>query len=735
MYAEIGRLVLILDEHGRGYDINKIKKAYNIACKLHEGQYRQSGEPYISHPIAVAETVASLGLDTDAVCAALLHDTLEDCADKINMDEITKEFGKDVADLVDGLTKLVQIPFEDKEEEHFENLRKMFMAMSKDVRVLFIKLSDRLHNMRTLYAKKEASRRMIALETMQVYAPLAHRLGMQRIKQELENLSLKYLDPDGYVYIEEAIAKKYGENKDFIERTRNILDTKLSENALSFEIKGRVKSVYSIYNKMYNQHKNFDEIYDFYALRILTRTELDCYAVLGIIHDAFKSIPGRFKDYISTPKDNQYRSLHTTVIGRDGIPFEVQIRTYDMHRVAEYGVAAHWKYKTGEQSREDIDKKLEWVSKMFDPESHSGDSDELIQALKTEIVQDEIFVFTPKGDVVTLPQGATMIDFDYAIHSAVGNRMIGAKVNGVITQIDKSPDNGDIIEIITSSSSKGPSRDWIKIVKTSEARNKIRQWFKKEKRSENIQLGKNEIEKEMRRFGRVFTSAQRDEVLLAVSHRLGIQGIDDLYNTIGYGGLTVAKILPKLKDTFDKIVVEESQGSSAPLTAEDIVTKPRKKNSSGVVIDGVDGCEVRFAKCCCPIPGDAIVGFITKGFGITIHKSDCPNAVASSQIAENRDRFVSAKWESGITAMKKDAGAMFEASIVVLAENSLTLLANVTLALADQNVDLHNISTKQKGDDMLINMVVGCKNIEHFRQIMTKLTSVDHVYEVRRGTL
>ena len=732
-YSEIGRLVLILDEYGHRHDINKIKKAFRIAANLHLGQYRQTGEAYISHPVAVAEIVASLGLDTDSVCAALLHDTLEDCCDRITLDDIVKEFGRDVGTIVDGLTKLVQIPFEDKEEEHFENLRKMFLAISKDVRVLFIKLSDRLHNMRTLYGKKEASRRLIALETMQVYAPLAHRLGMQRVKQELENLAIKYIDPEGYSTIERDIAKKYGENRDFIERTKAVLATKLSENGIHFEINGRIKSVYSIYNKMYNHHKTFDEIYDFYALRIITNTELECYAALGIIHDAFKSIPGRFKDYISTPKDNQYRSLHTTVIGRDGIPFEVQIRTYEMHKVAEYGLAAHWKYKTGEQSKEEVDTRLEWIAKMIDTESSTRDSDELIEALSTEIIQDEIFVFTPKGDVITLPQGATMIDFAYAIHSAVGNRMIGAKVNGAITQIDKSPSNGDIVEIITSSSSKGPSRDWIKIVKTSEARNKIRQWFKKEKKADNILLGKAEIEKELKRYNRVYTPSQRDEVLQMVTRRLGLHSVEDLFNAIGYGGLTIAKIAPKLKDAFDKVVAE-SAVQPVPTTTSDIRVKPRRKNSSGVIVDGLDGCEVRFAKCCCPIPGDPIIGFITKGFGITIHKSDCKNAVAASNQIQDETRFVTAHWESAIASERK-ANEMYEASIVIVAENSIMLLANVTTALADQNVDLHNIRTRQRGDDMIINMVVGCKNVGHFQQILKKLTTIEHIYEVRRGSM
>ena len=416
-----------------------------FAAALHEGQFRVSGEPYISHPIAVAEIVASLGLDTDSICAALLHDTVEDCSEKTDLKEIEKRFGSDVAMLVDGLTKLVVLQIEDKEEAHIENIRKMLLAMSKDVRVIFIKLCDRLHNMRTLDVKPDPKRRTTALETMHVYAPLAHRLGIQRIKQELENLCISYLDPIGYAEVENYIKEKYGESVNFIENVTAQVEDKLRENNIHFEFKGRIKSVYSIYRKMYNQNKSFDQIYDFYAMRIIVDTELECYTALGLIHEMFKSVPGRFKDYISTPKPNMYRSLHTTVIGRAGIPFEVQIRTHEMHQIAEYGIAAHWKYKSGEKSGEDIDKKLEWISRLVETESGTKDPDEFLNALKTDIFHDEVFVFTPKGDVLALPQGATLIDFAYSIHSGVGNSMIGAKINGMIVPIDSSPETGDIV--------------------------------------------------------------------------------------------------------------------------------------------------------------------------------------------------------------------------------------------------------------------------------------------------
>ncbi len=734
MYAEIAKLVLILDDNNRLYDLNKIKRAFKYAKTLHAGQFRVSGEPYIMHPVAVAEIVATLGLDTDSVCAALLHDTVEDCGNKISLEIIRKEFGESVEQLVDGLTKLVQIPFDDKEEEQMENLRKMFLAMAKDVRVIFIKLCDRLHNMRTLGVKPDPKRRLTALETMHVYAPLAHRLGIQKIKQELENLSLEYLDPVGHEEVKSNIEEKYGENLDFIARTKEILKAKLAENSLDFKIDGRVKSVYSIYRKMFSQNKSFDEIYDFYAFRILTETELECYTVLGIIHDAFKSIPGRFKDYISTPKPNLYQSLHTTVIGRDGIPFEVQIRTKKMHQIAEYGVAAHWKYKSGiKENDEDFDEKLKWISKLIESEDNTRDHDEFLRALKVDIVQDEIFVFTPKGDVISLPQGATLVDFAYAIHSAVGNKMTGAKINGAIAPIDKIPENGDIVEIITSASSKGPSRDWLKLVKTGEARNKIRQWFKKEKRAENIAVGKAEIERELKHYNRSFTPAQRDEILTNIAHRLGMASLDDFYNTIGFGGMTVSKISLKLKGEFDRIVsIPAEETPPSQLVAEDIAVKPRKKNKGGVVIDGVDGCEVKFAKCCNPLPGDSIVGFITKGYGISIHKSDCPNVLMGRANPENRDRFVSAHWEKPVGSKSSDAN-IFEAIIQVFAENDLMLLANLTAALAEMRVSLHQINTQSKSRGIIVNMVVGCRDIEHFKSIMSRLKSIHNVIDVRRG--
>ena len=726
--SAISGLLQILKETEKKYDVDKICRAYEYAAELHEGQFRVSGEPYISHPIAVAEIVAGLGLDTDSICAALLHDTVEDCGEKVSTELIRQKFGATVAMLVDGLTKLTQIPFADKEEQEIENLRKMFLAMSKDVRVIFIKLCDRLHNMRTLYAKPENKRRITALETMQVYAPLAHRLGMQKIKQELENLSLSYLDPIGYAEIKNDIDRRYGQNINFLQKATDQIRDKLNDLNFDFFMEGRVKSVYSIYKKMYEHGKSFDEIYDFYALRIITDTELDCYTILGIIHDMFKSIPGRFKDYISTPKPNMYRSLHTTVIGRDGIPFEVQIRTREMHEIAEYGIAAHWKYKSGStESKEDIDKKLEWISKIIEGDEYVKDPDEFLRSLKIDLFQDDIFVFTPKGDVITLPVGATIIDFAYAIHSAVGNKMVGAKINGAIAPIDTELENGQIVEIITSSSSKGPSRDWLKVVKTAEARNKIRQWYKKEKRPENIAVGRSEVEKEFKRYGKNCPEEIRMQILENVSARLGFRNVDDMFAMIGYGGLTVSKIAIKLHDEYERLISQEQQTQFA---IEDVVTKPRKHKSGGVIVDGNDGCVVKFAKCCNPLPGDKIIGFITKGYGISIHKRDCPNVETGLNDPETSQRFVTAHWEDNPVS----ATGMFEAFVQVHAENRMALLADLTSALAEMHVSLHQISTQSKGkDDIQINMIVGCKDTAHFESILSRLRSVNSVYSVTRG--
>ena len=730
-HNDFTKLITMLKATGKKYDIDKIEKAYEYARVLHEGQFRASGEAYISHPIAVAEIVAGLELDTDSICAALLHDTVEDCAEKTDLKEIEKLFGEDVAMLVDGLTKIVTLKVEDKEEAHIETLRKMLLAMSKDVRVIFIKLCDRLHNMRTLDAKPDAKRRITALETMQVYAPLAHRLGMQKIKQELENLGLKYIDPIGYEEVKINIERKYGQSLHFIEDVRLLVDNKLRENNIKFTLEGRIKTVYSIYKKMYNQNKSFDEIFDFYALRIIVDTELDCYTALGLIHEMFNSVPGRFKDYISTPKPNMYRSLHTTVIGKYGIPFEVQIRTWEMHHIAEYGVAAHWKYKSGEKSKEEIDKKLEWISRLLETEDETRDPEEFMQALKIDIFRDETFVFTPKGDVMALPQGATVIDFAYAIHSAVGHKMIGAKINGMIVPIDRVLQNGEIVEILTSSASKGPSRDWLKIVATSDARNRIRQWFKKEKRSDNILLGRSMIEGEIKKAGYVVNEATRTEAVENVAIRNGFSTADDLYNTIGYGGLPLSKVRNKIVDEIGKLV---SPVEPPPIvTEENIITaKPKKiKSNSGIIVDGESGCSVKFAKCCNPLPGDNVIGFITKGYGISIHKCDCPNVINGKKNPEYAERWVSASWDEDSSEKR----SLFEANLQIRVDDRIGMLADISVALADMRVDILQINVQTSSGGSLVTLKIGCKNTEHYNSIVSRLRSIPGIYDVSRGFL
>ena len=658
-----------------------------------------------------------------------MHDTVEDCAEKTDLKEIAKLFGEDVAMLVDGLTKIVTLKVEDKEEAHIETLRKMLLAMSKDVRVIFIKLCDRLHNMRTLDAKPDNKRRITALETMQVYAPLAHRLGMQKIKQELENLGLKYIDPIGYEEVKVNIERKYGQSLHFIEDVRLLVDNKLRENNIKFTLEGRIKTVYSIYKKMYNQNKSFDEIFDFYALRIIVDSELDCYTALGLIHEMFNSVPGRFKDYISTPKPNMYRSLHTTVIGKYGIPFEVQIRTWEMHHIAEYGVAAHWKYKSGEKSKEEIDKKLEWISRLLETEDETRDPEEFMQALKIDIFRDETFVFTPKGDVMALPQGATVIDFAYAIHSAVGNKMIGAKINGMIVPIDRVLQNGEIVEILTSSASKGPSRDWLKIVATSDAKNRIRQWFKKEKRADNILLGRSMIEGEIKKAGFVVNEATRIEAVENVAQRNGFSTADDLYNTIGYGGLPLSKVRNKIIDEISKMVAPIEP--PPVVTEENIVTaKPKKiRSNSGIIVDGESGCSVKFAKCCNPLPGDSVIGFITKGYGISIHKCDCPNVINGTKNPEYAERWVTASWDEDSNSKR----SLFEANLQIRVDDRIGMLADISVALADMRVDILQISVQTSSGGSLVTLKVGCKNTEHYNSIVSRLRSIPGIYDVSRG--
>ncbi|MBQ7760666.1 MAG: bifunctional (p)ppGpp synthetase/guanosine-3',5'-bis(diphosphate) 3'-pyrophosphohydrolase [Clostridia bacterium] len=730
LFTEIHPLLEFIEKSGKNYDIEKIKTSFLYAKEMHEGQMRLSGEAYIMHPVSVAEIVASLGLDTDSICAAFLHDTVEDCPDKTDLDEITRRFGADVALLVDGVTKIKSINVEDKEEAQIESIRKMLLAMSKDIRVIFIKLCDRVHNMRTLYVKKDEKRRLTALETMHIYAPLAHRLGMQKVKQELEQYALQYLDPIGYEEIKGYIDEKYGKSLDFMDNIKSKVEAELKQLNIDFSLHGRVKTVYSVYRKMYNQSKTFDEIYDFYALRVLVNSELECYTVLGLIHEIFKSVPGRFKDYISTPKPNMYQSLHTTVIGKEGIPFEVQIRTREMHQIAEYGVAAHWKYKSGEKSNADFDKKLDWISRLIDTENEAIDAEDFYHTFKIDIFHDETFVFTPKGDVVTLPLGATLIDFAYKIHTGVGNKMVGGKINGRIAPIDSVPKNGDILEIITSNATKGPSRDWLNIVKTGEARNKIRQWFKKEKRAENIVYGRGIVEKELLKLRDVTTEEIRNQIVTAVANRFNMNETDDLYNAIGYGGVAVSKVLSKIKDEYEKNY-KTKESKEQPIKLEPVVNNTKKRKSTGgVIVDGEEGCVVKFAKCCNPLPGEGIIGFITKGYGISIHRSDCPNVQHGYSNEEYAARFVKAEWDVPSSNTFK---ASYDSSIQVLVTNRMSILAEISMALSEMRIDIVSINTKNVADTTLINMTISCRDVGHFNSIVSRLRNIKDVIRVTRS--
>ncbi len=702
---------------GRSYDFDKIEKAFLFAKDHHGDQRRTSGEPYICHPLNVALITHELGLDGDSVIAALLHDTIEDT--DVTFEGVKEMFGRSVAELVDGVTKIGKIPYSSKEEEQIEYLRKMFFAMAKDLRVIIIKLADRLHNVRTLGAVPSAKQLRVALETMEIYAPLAHRLGMQKIKTELEDTCLSYLDPVGYKMIVDRLESFANTDGNFFDQTLEIISAKLKEYDIKFHLEYRVKHIFSIYRKLFTQNKAFEEIFDVYAFRVIVDTANDCYFVLGLIHDIFNPIPGRFKDYISTPKQNMYQSLHTTVIGRKGIPFEVQIRTWDMHNTAEYGIAAHWKYKSGvRSSSEAVDSKLHWIRSLLES-NEVGDTEDFISGLKVDLFSEDVFVFTPKGDVVDLPLGANLIDFAYSIHSAVGNKMIGAKVNGKIVPFDYKLSTGEIVEILTTSSTNhAPSRNWMKIATTSEARNKIRQYFKKECREENIQTGKEELEKELRELGIRLETEDKMKILALVCERMHYNHVDDLYSAIGYGGTTAFKVANKIKD----IAMKMQKAKEINI----IPVSKRKTASGGVVVEGVDNCLVKFAKCCSPLPGDYICGFITKGFGVSIHKVDCPNAKKGMETAP--ERWLKAHWD-------ETTPAAFTANIRIETVESIGVMAAVASAMAEMKVSIHSVSAKQhrtEKDHAIISMSFEVRDIQHLNAIIAKLEKLRDVIEVSR---
>ena len=598
------------------YDLEKITQAYKVAEKAHEGQLRTSGDPYITHPLAVASILLDYCMDTDTICAALLHDTVEDT--DVTLDELRKKFGEDVALMVDGVTKIGLVPLVSKEEQQAENIRKILMAMSKDIRVIIIKLADRLHNMRTLAARPPEKQRKTSLETMNFYAPIAHRLGMSDVKEEMEDIAIHYLDPYGCKEVEEQIALHKEERDAFIDSIKKRIRERISDIKPEPIIEGRVKSIYSIYKKVYVKNKRFDEIYDIYAVRVIVQSVIECYNVLGVIHDMFRPIPYRFKDYIATPKPNRYQSLHTTVIGREGIPFEVQIRTVEMHNTAQYGVAAHWKYKAGISGNVSGEKRFDWIRQLLERQQEADDVEAIADAIKTDLSPDEVFVFTPKGDVVALPTGATVLDFAYHIHTQVGNKMTGAKVGGRMVSFDYVVHTGEIVEILTSGSPNyGPNRNWIEIAKTTEAKSKIRSWFKKECREENIERGREELEREFKRNNIAITP----ELLQTSASRQRLDSVDDLYAAIGYGGVSMAKIVQRIKeDQLRNHKEQQAIQAAAENPMESISENNRRSRKKGIIIEGMENCLVKFAQCCNPLPGDPIIGFVTRGFGVSIHK-------------------------------------------------------------------------------------------------------------------
>lgn len=703
-------------------ELENIRHAYEVAKQAHKAQLRRSGEPYIIHPIAVAGILADLGMDSQSLIAALLHDTVEDT--ELTNEDIVKNFGEEIAQLVDGVTKLAKVPTETKAEAQAENIRKMLLAMSNDIRVIIIKLADRLHNMRTINYVREEKRRETALETLEIYAPIAHRLGIRTIKEELEDLAIICLDPVAYREIEEYLNAQSGSRLEFLDDIINKIRDRISPMVSGSKVEGRIKSVHGIYRKMYIQGKNFDEIYDIYAVRIIVESVIDCYNCLGVIHDMFRPLPNRFKDYISTPKPNMYQSLHTTVIGKEGIPFEVQIRTWEMHHTAEYGIAAHWKYKLGGGAAGGkFEERLSWIRQLLESQNDSEDVEDIVRTIKSDLVPEEVFVFTPKGDVISLPVGATVIDFAYAIHSAIGNRMIGAKVDGRIVPIDYQVKTGEIVDILTSSQTgKGPSRDWLKIVKTSEARSKIRNWFKKERREENIAEGRAEVEREFRRSFIRLPDDELKQFLQHIAERQHFDTVDDFYAAIGYGGVSLIRMMPHIKDEYLKIVK-----TSAP--PEVVLTQPRKrvKSSEGVVVEGIDNCLVKFSRCCNPLPGDEIIGFITRGHGVSIHTKDCSNVPADLEHCPDRDRWIKTYWDSTI---KED----FRATLMISCLNRVGMLADISVQLANMRVMINDINTRNfKDGRSTFAMTITVSGIEHLKSVAAKLERIDGVLSVERA--
>ncbi|NLC68340.1 MAG: bifunctional (p)ppGpp synthetase/guanosine-3',5'-bis(diphosphate) 3'-pyrophosphohydrolase [Clostridiaceae bacterium] len=724
MSVSFSDLVARIEKYNLDCNMDLLKKAYLISKKAHMGQHRVSGEPFIVHPVEVAYILAELELDCTMIIAGLLHDTIEDTT--CTLGQLKQDFGEEIALLVDGVTKLGRIPYVTKEEEQVENLRKMFIAMAKDIRVILIKLADRLHNMRTLAYMSADKQLKKARETLEIYAPIAHRLGISRIKWELEDLCLRYIDPKGYYDLVEKIAKKRKEREEFLNLIIEGLKKKTRELGIKVSIDGRAKHFYSIYKKMKDQNRTLDQIYDLFAVRLIVDTVKDCYAVLGMVHELYKPIPGRFKDYIAMPKPNMYQSLHTTVIGHEGQPFEVQIRTWEMHRVAEVGIAAHWKYKEGYTGKSNLDEKLAWLRQLLEWQKEMPDAREFMETLKIDLFTDEVFVFTPKGDVINLPKGATPIDFAYAIHSAIGNKMVGAKVNGRIVPLECKLNSGEIVEILTSQNASGPSRDWLKIVKSSQAKNKIKQWFKKEKREENIVRGKEMVERELKKHSLTYSQLFKPEWIEPILKKYTFAAMDDLYAAIGYGAITPNRVISRLKDEYRKAV--KAEGMMMQRGVDDTAEKTERKKKfapvNGVVVKGIDNCLVRLARCCNPVPGDSIIGYITRGRGVSVHRSDCVNIKNNPG---EEERLIEVSWYNS-----KDTA--YKADITIMARDRDALLMDITNKINDEKVPLKGINARTTSDQTVI-MVLTLEIIdaEQLNRIIRKLKKIDAVFEVTRN--
>lgn len=725
-------LLLRIEQYNPDADLKLLIKAYNYASSAHENQYRKSGEKYIIHPVEVAKILAELELDVDTIAAGLLHDVIEDT--DVTFEEIEREFNLDIAMLTDGVTKLGKLEYKSKEETQAENMRKMFLAMGKDIRVVLIKLADRLHNMRTLKHMSPEKAIEKSLETIEIYAPIANRLGISKIKLEMEDLALRYLDPEGYYDLVEKIARKKAERDEYIQRVIYEIKMKLDDSSIMADITGRAKHFYSIYKKMKSQNKEFDEIFDLMAVRVLVENVKDCYASLGLVHTIWRPIPGRFKDYIAMPKPNMYQSLHTTVIGPDGEPLEIQIRTLDMHRTAEFGIAAHWKYKEGKINQEasGMESKLQWLRQMMEWQKEVSDPKEFMDSLKIDLFTTEVYVFTPKGEVIELPAGSIPLDFAYKVHSDVGNKCVGAKINGKIVPMTYTLQNGDLIEILTSSNSNGPSRDWLNMVKSSHAKSKIRQWFKKERREENIQKGRELLEREVKRQGYSQSEILKHRYLSPIMKSLSLTNDEDFYAAIGYGGITLSQVMPKLKEKYELENKDKEKDKDLKVkktSSPELIVTSKKTPShdyKGVYVKGIDNLLIRFAKCCNPLPGDDIVGYVTKGRGVSIHRADCDNIDINSETPS--DKLVEVGWDKNYNNLKS-----FEVEILIQANDRRGLFVDVSRVLADEKIQVNSINARNNKDGLVnMNTIIVVASKDQLKSVKNKIKRIEGVISVNR---